>query len=153
MAQSDGVYVSGPGIKALERKIAAMDKAARGGLQRELEAGLVAGATPIVPKVRVAARANLPRRGGLAAEVAARPMRVEVSHRRDPAVLLIVEGSEAIATNAGRLRHPVFGNLDNWVTQAIRPGWFSEVMQKEAPKVRPDLERAMRRVADKIERA
>lgn len=36
--------------------------------------------------------------------------------------------------NKGRIRHPVFGRRDAWVTQVMAPDWFDEAGRTEGPK-------------------
>lgn len=149
------VEVSGPGVAKLQRKIAALDRAARGELKAQLLLGLRVGAEPIIPLVRASARDSvIPRSGGLAERVASLPMEVSASTTGyNVGVKLVVRGALAVKTNSGSVRHMVFGNPDVWVTQSIPPGWFSKVAEKEAPKVTPALKAAMQRVANKVERA
>lgn len=141
------VTIEGDALKALQRKLKAID---RRDLRRELNKGLREGAKPLIGEARSAARSELPQRGGLAERVASRPMTISAS---TTGVRIRVKGMDARSTERGRLRHPVYGNREVWVTQAIKPGWFTERMRREAPKVRPELVKAMDRVAAKIARA
>lgn len=52
--------------------------------------------------------------------------------------------------NAGRLRHPLFGNRNHWYAQSTRRGFFDEPLRKQAPVVRAELERVLADVAKKI---
>ena len=52
--------------------------------------------------------------------------------------------------NRGRLRHPVFGNRDIWVTQTVRPRFFDEPLQTRAPRVRAELDTVLDEVAAKL---
>ena len=54
------------------------------------------------------------------------------------------------AMNRGRLRHPVFGNTDVWVTQAVEPGWFDEPLQDSAPDIRRAITQALDTEARKL---
>lgn len=138
------VTIEGDALKALQRKLKAID---RRDLRRELNKGLREGAKPLIGEARSAARSELPQRGGLAERVASRPMAISAT---TTGVRIRVKGMDARSTERGRLRHPVYGNREVWVTQAIKPGWFTDRMRAKAPGVRPDLIRAMDRVAEKI---
>ena len=45
--------------------------------------------------------------------------------------------------NAGKWRHPVFGNRNVWVEQTFTPGWFSKPIQKHRPEIREAIEAEM----------
>lgn len=136
--------VEGDALKALQRKLKAVD--ARD-LRRELNRALREGAAPLVQDARDAARDSLPRAGGLNERIASKPTSISVMQA---GVRVRVKGSDAASINRGRISHPVFGNRDVWVRQPVRAGYFTDRMRREAPKVRPDLIRAMDRVAEKI---
>jgi len=53
--------------------------------------------------------------------------------------------------DSGRLTHPVFGNREVWRTQLVEPGWFTGPAEEAVPRVREELERALRDVAAKAE--
>lgn len=141
------VTLEGRGLRDLQRKIKVIDAK---DLRRELNRGLREGARPLVQDARDAARDSLPSRGGLAERVASRPTTISVTQG---GIKVRVKGVDAGSANRGRLRHPVFarqGQPRVWVTQSIPPNYFTDRMRREAPKVRPDLIRAMDRVAEKI---
>ncbi len=50
--------------------------------------------------------------------------------------------------DAGRLRHPLYGNRRHWYTQRVRAGFWTKTMRKEAKTVR----KAMLAVADEVAR-
>lgn len=51
--------------------------------------------------------------------------------------------------DAGNLRHPVYGNRGAWVSQRVRPGFWSKTLEDKAPdKVRE----ALLEVLDDVER-
>jgi hypothetical protein len=54
------------------------------------------------------------------------------------------------ALNAGRLRHPLFGNRDHWFTQAVRPGFFTDPLRAAVPAVKAAVERAVQEALDQI---
>jgi hypothetical protein len=65
------------------------------------------------------------------------------------------KGRKLNRLNAGLLTHPVYGNREVWRTQGpegggMRPGWFTDPVRAAAPRVRREIEAAVRRVRDKI---
>lgn len=132
----------------------ALKHAGRTDLRKELNAGMRRGAKPLVAKTRAEALKRLPRRGGLAAQVAKEPQRVQVRTGRTPGVRLVVgrRNGGARSANRGQIRHPVFGNRDVWVNQSVPPGWFDEPIKKEAPAIRRELEKALHDVAESVVR-
>jgi len=140
--------IEGQGLDALQRKIKKLPNSRQ--LTRELNKTLRVAAKDLPDQAKDAARQELPQRGGLAARVASRPAGLQVLSGRNAGVRVRFKGVDAVSSNRGRLRHPVFGNREVWVNQAIKPGWFTDRMRHEAPKVRPDLLRAMERIAEKV---
>lgn len=123
-------------------------------LRKELNKGLKVAAKPLIPKARASAKASLPKRGGLAKRVAASPMRAQVRTGRDPGVRITVgRGRTAWAANHGEVKHPVFGNREVWETQKLpQPDWFDRPMKEALPTVRPEVEKALQAVVEKIAR-
>lgn len=132
----------------------ALKHAGRTQLRKELSKGLRDGAKPLIPKARAEALRRLPSSGGLARQVAREPMRVQVRTGRTPGVRIVVGKKQggARSANRGVIRHPVFGNRNVWVNQPVPPGWFDDPMREGAPKVRPDLEKAIDRIVEQVVR-
>lgn len=130
----------------------ALKHAGRGELRKELNKGMREAAKPLVKQSRQAALAKLPQRGGLAKQVAKEPQRVQTRTGRVPGVRIVVgkKNGGARSANRGFIRHPVFGNRENWVTQEVPPGWFDDTMKAGAPVVRPELQKAIDRVAEQV---
>lgn len=135
----------------------ALKAAGETGLRKELNKELRNAGKPLIPKTRAAARAQLPRAGGLSEAVARAPQRVQVrTGTKTAGVRIVVSNnrSAARAANRGVVRHPVFG-ADKWVTQQIpqAEGWFDETLEREAPKVaRPAIEAALESIAERVVR-
>jgi hypothetical protein len=123
-------------------------------MRKELNKRLRVAAKPLIPEARAEARKTLPKAGGLAALVARAPMRVQVRTGKEAGVRIVVgkDRSGARAANHGEIRHPVFGNRETWVTQQVPPDWFDRPMQRSAPHIRPELEKAIVSVLDDIVR-
>jgi len=131
----------------------ALKHAGRTGLRKELTAGMRRAAKPLIAKSRAEALQRLPRRGGLAKQVAKEPQRIQVRTGARTAGVRVVVGKRsggARAANRGVIRHPVFGNRKVWVNQSVPPDWFDDTMRASAPSVRRELERALEDIADRI---
>ena len=50
----------------------------------------------------------------------------------------------------GILAHPLFGNRRRWLSQPVRPGFFTDPAEAAAPRVRDEIEAALERVKEKI---
>lgn len=122
-------------------------------LRKELNKGMKRAAKPLIPKARAEARKRLPKRGGLADQIAKEPARVQVRTGKNPGVRLVIgkKRGGARAANKGLIRHPIFGT-DRWVEQPVPPGWFDLPMQKAGPSIRDDVHQAMEDVAEKVAR-
>lgn len=130
----------------------ALKAAGRTELRKDLHKGLRKAAKPLIPKARAEARSRLPQRGGLAAQIAKEPARVQVRTGKDPGIRILIgkKRGGARAANQGRIRHPVFGNPEVWVDQQVKPGWFDDTMKGAAPAIRRDLLRAMEDTAGQV---
>jgi hypothetical protein len=120
------------------------------GLQKELQAAISKEAKPAGRYVAASAGSNLPHRGGLGYAVAGANISVAVQ-RTSVRMRLKTKGWDLAAMDRGRLRHPVFGNREVWVTQKIRPRLFTVPFQKSAPRVREQIVKAVDDVAKRIE--
>lgn len=131
----------------------ALKNAGRTEMRKELHKGVRKAARPLIPKARKAAREKLPKRGGLADQVAREPARTQVRTGADPGVRVVIgkKRGGARATNRGLIRHRVFGQ-DVWVEQRIEPGWFDNAMVGEKAAIQRDIEQAMTEVVDQIAR-
>jgi hypothetical protein len=135
----------------LARRLRAEGDAGKG-LKREMVKGITRATKPMRADAKAAAKSELPQSGGLNAVVAKASMRTKVSTGRNPGVTIVARGTAVRSTDRGFVRHPVFGNREVWVTTRVTPGWFTEAMQKSAPKVRGEIVDAMQAVARRIAR-
>lgn len=141
------------GGEQLGRLSKALREAGRTELRKEMNAALKQAVTSLIGDTRIEARRRLPKRGGLAKAVADAPQKLQVRTGRDMGVRIVVTDKKkagAKAANAGLIRHPVFGNRDVWVEQKVTPGWFDDPFTKGAPKITPELKRAMDNVVNRI---
>lgn len=51
--------------------------------------------------------------------------------------------------NSGILEHPLYGNRNHWYRQPVQPGWFTAPAERDAPRVREEILRALDDVASK----
>mgnify|MGYP006910588365 FL=1 len=52
----------------------------------------------------------------------------------------------------GAVRHPVF-KTGRWVTQQVDGDWFDGTVEKAGPTVRPEIDKAIEAICDKIVRS
>ena len=125
-------------------------------LRLELIRGLKAGAAPIVPAVKQAARDQLPKSGGLNEQVASQKVTVSVRLAGKTAgVRLQTTAPDTAQTDSGFVRHPIYGRRGKgqWRTQSIprARGWWSQTIPKKAPEVTAALTAAQTRVGAKVQ--
>lgn len=134
----------------------ALKAAGESQLRKELHGSVRKAARPLIPRARAAARAQLPKRGGLAKAVASSPMRAQVLTGRNKYGVRIAVGKNRRAgardTNRGRIRHPLFGNRERWYSQQTPKGWFDDTMRAAAPPIRREVEKAIQKSLDDIAR-
>jgi hypothetical protein len=141
-----------PGNASLElRSIAGRLRAAgdKGNLNA-LRKGLRAGAGPLIPAVRQAAIAKLPKTGGLNQQVAGQQVKVSVRmSARTADVRLTTTAPDTAMTDSGFVRHPTYGNRSRWITQQIpdAAGWWSDTLARKSVEVTPVLLAELERVA------
>lgn len=148
---ADDVRVSGANeLAALTRRLKA---AGNGGLKRDMLRGLRQGAKPLIAAAHESALENLPRRGGLAQQVADTKFAVRTrTAGGNPGVRIVGPSTRHLKDmDRGRLRHPVFGHQDRWVTQQIKPGWWTAALSARAPEVRQALLNVLAETARKLE--
>jgi len=122
------------------------------GLKRELVKGITRATKPMRAEAKREAKTRLPKSGGLAAIVGRSSITTKTRTGRDPGVTILAKGVAARSTDRGFVKHPVFGNREAWVTQAVAPGWFTDTMQNASPAVRREILEAMNTVARQIAR-
>lgn len=135
MAASQSLAELGARLKRLER----------GDLRRELLKSIRTASEPLKEAARQSALENLPQAGGLGQRVAETPIVSRTSLSGSSARVRLISGNRRRLRelDRGRLRHPVFGNRDNWVTQQVQPGWWTQPMEAGSPHVRAAIVRAV----------
>lgn len=126
---------------------ARLKAAGAGGIKLQMVRALRAAAKPVVDDLKVAAAADLPKRGGLNMKVAGQPIKVSV--RTTGASAGVSVRAQYTKTNKGSWRHPVFGNTNVWVTQTYGPakGWFDKTAEKGAPAAQVEMAAVLELVA------
>lgn len=111
------------------------------GLRKELHRAMGQAAKPLIPKVKEAARRDLPKAGGLNERIARKPYRAQTRTGAKTAGVRIVGTKVDPRINQGRIAHPVFGRPSSTVVQQVPEarGYFDETLAKEGPAVRDEL--------------
>lgn len=134
------------GAESLAELGAKLKKLERGDLRRELLKSIRTAAKPLAEAARTSALGTLPKEGGLNERVASSKItsRTSLSTRSARVRLVSSMGRRRLRDiDRGRLRHPVFGNRDVWVTQQVTPGWWTKPMEDGAPAVRKAIVRTV----------
>lgn len=141
------------GAQDLAKLAARLKAEGRGDLRRELLKGMRTSAKKVVPEIELSAQ-RLPRGGGLADRVAAQKFPISAALTGSAArVRLVGRGMKELKDiDAGRVRHPVWGNRDRWSQQRVAPGFFTNPIQRRAPRIRRDIQGVMQDVARKVAR-
>lgn len=139
--------IVGNGSAELAALSARLKAAGAGGIKLQMVRALRAAAKPVVDDLKVAAAADLPKRGGLAARVADQPIKVSV--RTTGASAGVSIRAKYTRTNSGTWRHPVFGNRGVWVEQSYTPakGWFDKTAEKDTPAAKVEMAAVLEMVA------
>lgn len=127
-------------------------------LRKEMLSGFKAAGERLKPIAREAARSRLPHGGGLAEYVARGRLTVKTRTGGAAAgVRLEMNRSKAggkvnlKGMDEGVVRHPVFGNRNNWAEEAIAPGFWSEAFANN-PQIVQETQKEMRKVVERIAR-
>jgi hypothetical protein len=127
----------------------ALKESGRKDLQRELFKGINRAVRPLRADIKESAEDILPRRGGLAGDVAGSKF---ATRRNKRGIRLITRGRWNLYNlDQGIVRHP---RKDGGATiQRIQPGFHSKPAQAALPEVRRELQESLRDVVRKIDRA
>lgn len=143
------------GASAQLREVAVNLKAAGdSGNRLALMRGLKIGAAPLIPAVQAAARAQLPKSGGLNEQVAGQKVSVSIrTGARTAGVRLTTTAPDTSQTDSGFVRHPTFGHRDRFVTQKIPDavGWWSQTLASKGPPISAALVVEINMMAERIQ--
>lgn len=123
-------------------------------IEREVKEGLERAAKKARGGIRASALSTLPKTGGLAAEVAKTQVNVRATVVGN-AIRVSLEANSKFniaGLDSGSLTHPVYGNRDVWVRQAVSPRWFTEPIEKSEPEFSAEVRKAINRVINRLEK-
>jgi hypothetical protein len=151
------------GIEELSQLARELKEAGDLGLKKELFKGIGRAGKPMKAAAKKGAEEALPKEGGLAEEIAASRFTVRSALLgKNPRVTITGKGREndsgrehdLRAMDRGRIRHPSWGRrgAKDWKTQTVRPGWFTEAMEKASPAAREELQKAVDTILHKLGR-
>ncbi len=124
-------------------------------MRKGLGNGLKQGVRPLIPLMSQAALSKLPKRGGLAARMAKRPITPVVRTGKDPGVGLVMRKAQP-GFLTGEIRHPAFKPVGPvkvpWAAQRVDGVWFDGTVMDNAHVVMPGLKAAVNDVLEQIVR-
>ena len=114
-------------------------------LRKELHRDVRETAKPLIPKVRAAARKQLPKAGGLNERIAKKPYRAQVRTGAKTAGVRITGTKVDPRINEGRVWHPVFGRRKPGEIQRVpsADGYFDDTLRDEGPEIRDELRKTL----------
>jgi len=121
-------------------------------LRKELLTAIRVATKDTKAQIKASALAVLPKKGGLAARIAASKF-TTTTRTTGGSVGIKITAKNIHSINGmhnGRLRHRVYGGT-KWVSQTVPVGWFSKPVEASAPKARDEIAKAMADVAAKLE--
>lgn len=119
-------------------------------LKKQMGSKIRLATLPARQAVRAEEQKVLPKKGGLNNFVAKSPLGTSIMVGAKTAGVKITQrgrGHNISAMNKGHLRHPLFGDMNNWYSQSIPTGWWDRPLLAMAPVVRESLLVAMRETA------
>jgi hypothetical protein len=137
----------------LSKRLKEVGGTGKGSLRNEMNTALKKVVKPVVPKVKEAARAKLPKAGGLNERVAKRTPKVVTATGVKTAGIRIQDKTTDPRINQGRIFHPVFGRRPGVVQRFPRAGgYFDKTIERQAPAVRNDVVEVLADFAQRITR-
>ena len=149
---SDGFdirQVAGDYSKAAARmKAEALDAKRRS----EIRKAITTATKPVRQKIRDAAMDRLPHKGGLNRWAAVLPTAISTFSANSSSVKIrqTKRGHDLKSLDEGTVRHPVYGDRKAWVEQSITPGYFTDTVEAEAPKIRDEVTGAISKYIETI---
>lgn len=134
-------------LAATLRQYAARD------LRLELLRGTKRAGKPVIEAARRNATDRLPRGGGLNALAAGEKITTRVRLGVRTAGVQIRTADRILnQTNAGFVRHPVFGDRKVWVTEQVprAAGWWDDAISETTPQAIAEMYAVMRETAEAI---
>jgi hypothetical protein len=122
-------------------------------LRSELYRAINRATLPAKEDVRGSAYWRLPKSGGLNRRVAESKIvtKRRMSGKNAGVRIVGTSGYDIGSINRGRVRHLTFGHLP-WRDQAVTPGFWTDPLKAIAPQVRREIDEAVKRIANQIEK-
>lgn len=131
------------GGQSIERAAGRLASASRGGLKRDLEPAAKRGTRNVERYFRANALARMPKRGGFARDLAKARIRTS---RINFGVRLTVESPHDLGRiERGRLRHPVYGDTDVWVSQEVPTDVVRDAVVRADSEIKREIDAAVHR--------
>lgn len=137
----------------LSKRLKEVGGTGKGSLRNEMTNAVKRAAKPLPQAAKKAARARLPKRGGLNELVAKRTPKVVTRTGAQTAGVRVQDTkTDPRMSNQGRIYHPVFGRPGSDAVQIVPgiKGYFDEAMQAEAPRVRDEVTEVLVDFAQRI---
>lgn len=122
------------------RSVSIRLKEADAALMRLTRRNIRAAVAPVIPAIRASARSTLPKSGGLNERVAGTKISVSILTGRNTAGVRLRMGQGSgrakrhmTEINAGTVRHPVYGDRQNWATTDVEAGFFDRPVKAGQP--------------------
>lgn len=128
---------------AAKRAAARLESAARGGLKRDLERAVKRGTRNVEKYFRANSLERMPKRGGFAADLA--KAKVKTSRIDFGVHLEVVSPHDMRRIEQGRLRHPVYGDTDTWVSQRVPADVVRDAVVRADAEIKREVDAAFRR--------
>jgi hypothetical protein len=126
-----------------------------GDLKKETLKGFRESGKGTIRRIKASTGDYLPQRGGLAARVARSTIGTRTRLSGANAGIEIKgtgkTGARGLsAMNEGAVRHPVCGRRNAWVSQSVRPGFFTDPIEEDLPQIRSSIQRVLEDALHKI---
>jgi len=121
-------------------------------LKKELRTALREATKPVQAAIRRHAEDSMPKRGGLNRVMARSRISTQIRGSGNSPGIRLASKSHDPRINRGRLRHPVYGHRDRWVTQRVPEGWFVPPTGQATRAAQVQLLAAMKRIERELER-
>jgi hypothetical protein len=124
-------------------------------LRKDMLRGLREAGKPLARAAEEAARAKLPRGGGLNEWVAGSKFAIRTKTTGKSAGIRVVatkRGHDLVGMNEGVVRHPVFGG-PGWSVTKIKPRWWQDAIEGHAAAARERLGEVLDDISAKIDRS
>lgn len=113
---------------------------------RQLNSASIRTVSQLQTKLKGSALSTLPRRGGLNRAVAF-DLRFSTRPLGNGARLEARSQYDIVRMDVGETVHPLFGDRRFWYTEAIKPGWWSKVIDSVQPDGQRNFEQALNTIA------